>query len=76
MARVILDIPSEKMHSFLKMVLKLGIDKHAISSEHIDGYDNRIDMAKKTPIQLHLDKLRSSFLLFDWEFFSNELEFE
>lgn len=76
MTKVILDVPTDKMHSFIKLVLKLGIEKHTISSankeaEHeADTYvpvqRQRVDGRKRFP----------SFLLFDWEFFSNELEFE
>lgn len=69
MAKVILDVPSDKMQPFLKAVLRLGIDRHAIRS-------NR----KARSLQLHqqntLHKIASSFILFDWEFFCNELEYE
>ncbi|HQR94267.1 MAG: hypothetical protein B7Y15_07800 [Bacteroidetes bacterium 24-39-8] len=69
MAKVILDVPNDKMQPFLKAVLRLGIDRHTIRS-------NR----KKRSLQLHeqnaLHKIASSFILFDWEFFCNELEYE
>jgi hypothetical protein len=68
MARVILDIPSDKIHSFLQAVIKLGIKDNAIRSKI-----NETPSLKKSflPVQ-HITK----FLLFDWEFFSNELEYE
>ncbi len=66
MAKVILDVPTDKMQSFIKAVLRLGIDSHAINS-------NR---GKKRRLSDSLKKISSSFILFDWEFFSNELEYE
>jgi hypothetical protein len=64
MAKVILDIPKEKMASFLNLIVSLGIDKHAIAS-----HPSTISKKKRIPSL-------SKFLLFDWEFFNNELEFE
>lgn len=68
MVKVVIDIPKEKMSSFLNMVVNLGIEKHSILSE---------------PTLLHQPKKRrfplrplKKILLFDWEFFNNELEFE
>ncbi len=65
MAKVILDIPTQQIQPFLQMIVKLGIANHSIQSN--------INM-KKTNFKL-IKKI-SSHLLFDWEFFSNELEFE
>lgn len=65
MAKVILDIPSEQVSSFLKMVSCLGIKENAIQS----------NFTMKSKSENLLAKI-SSHLLFDWEFFSNELEFE
>jgi hypothetical protein len=69
MAKVILDIPTEKITSFLHLITKLGIYEHAISSQA----NANIPTAT---INQNLRKLTSKFLLFDWEFFYNELEFE
>ena len=65
MAKVILDIPTEKMSTFLKLVLQLGISDIAIQSKS-NMKPNKKDLLAQI----------SSHLLFDWEFFSNELEFE
>lgn len=65
MAKVILDIPAQQIQPFLQMIVKLGITNNSIQSN--------INM-KKTNFKL-IKKI-SSHLLFDWEFFSNELEFE
>lgn len=70
MARVTLYVPTNKMQSFLHAVLKLGLDKHAILLKNI----GKQHPAKK-PAEI-LDKIAKSFILFDWEFFSNELEYE
>ncbi len=71
MARVILDVPNEKMQPFLKAILNLGLERHAISAKE----------SKRQPLSSRssksfLKRLSGSFLLFDWEFFSNELEYE
>jgi hypothetical protein len=68
MATVILDIPSEKMRGFMQMVLNLGIEKHAIRSN--------ANMNRTKDFLSTQRKLANDFLLFDWEFFNNELEFE
>lgn len=66
MAKVILDVPTDKMQSFIKAVLRLGIDSRAINANG----------RKKRRLSDSLKKISSSFILFDWEFFSNELEYE
>jgi hypothetical protein len=71
MTRVILDVPSEKMHHFLQVVMNLGIDKNSIRSKE---FKRRSNQNKGTLFTLH--KISRSFILFDWEFFSNELEYE
>jgi hypothetical protein len=73
MARVILDVPSEKMHSFINAVLSLGIDRHAISSARMRRHRSP---GRRRREEILLKNISSSFLLFDWEFFSNELEYE
>lgn len=72
MTKVILDVPAEKMRSFIQLVLKLGIDKHAITS-HVNRNDSDARLLIKDRT---MRKRFPAFLLFDWEFFSNELEFE
>ncbi len=69
MAKVILDVPAEKMKSFIQLVIQLGLDKHTIASE------SKAEMPKKKSIH-HFHSFAEKYLLFDWEFFSNELEFE
>ncbi|SKA02647.1 hypothetical protein [Sediminibacterium ginsengisoli] len=73
MARVILDVPTDKMKSFVKAILNLGLDRHAIRSEaqHSDQGHQRLKKRKNL-----LKAISSSYVLFDWEFFSNELEYE
>ena len=71
MARVILDVPHDKIQPFLKAILHLGIDRHAISSGL--NQKNTVTFLTKKNILRHLS---DNFLLFDWEFFSNELEYE
>jgi len=71
MARVILDVPNDKMQPFLKAILNLGLDRHAISSNK--PVRRTLSSRNRKNILKHLS---GSFLLFDWEFFSNELEYE
>jgi len=68
MAKVVLDIPRDKMSAFLNLVVKLGIERHAIRPRSARTKGSRISNSKLPSF--------SKFLLFDWEFFSNELEFE
>ncbi|MFY8091353.1 MAG: hypothetical protein ACOVMI_08870 [Chitinophagaceae bacterium] len=68
MATVILEIPSEKMRSFMQMVINLGIEKHSIKSEASIERNKKYNNTRRN--------LANNFLLFDWEFFNNELEFE
>lgn len=76
MTKVILDVPKDKMHSFIKLVLKLGIEKHTISSDSRIA-DRNMRTSAITEAQRQSERKRfPAFLLFDWEFFSNELEFE
>jgi len=72
MARVILDVPSEKMKSFIQLISNLGLEKHIIPS----GFDSA--EVKKNVFKKYkpLHDFRQQFHLFDWDFFSNELEFE
>jgi hypothetical protein len=67
MATVILDVPSEKIKSFVKMILDLGIEKNRI----IPDTDEKTISPQKPWY-----KRFKPHPYFDWEFFSNELEFE
>jgi hypothetical protein len=71
MTRVILDVPSDKMKPFLQAVTNLGIEKDSIRLREIS---RRHKQNRGTLFTLH--KISSSFILFDWEYFSNELEYE
>ncbi len=71
MTRVILDVPSSKMKPFLQAVTNLGIEKDTIQFREIS---RRHKQNRGTLFTLH--KIYSSFILFDWEYFSNELEYE
>ena len=71
MARVILEVPLDKMRAFLQATVKLGIDQTTIRSKEL----NRKRRQRKGTLFI-LNKIASSFILFDWEFFSNELEYE
>ena len=86
MARVILDVPSEKMSSFVRMVMQLGIDKHSISSD-FDGSKERSESAASPAPEARQQREREGFFsgsrlrsftskLFDWDRNRNELEFE
>ncbi|MFX5747567.1 hypothetical protein ABTE19_21830, partial [Acinetobacter baumannii] len=65
----VLEVPTEKMKAFLQLIMNLGLDKHAIASKQND--DNQLTVKKN-----FFKRLSSKFLLFDWEYFNNELEFE
>ncbi len=68
MTKVILDIPTDKIKPFMNMVIKLGIEKNAVRS-NFDKADNGFSFKQ-------INALISKYLLFDWEFYNNELEFE
>jgi hypothetical protein len=68
MTRVIVDIPQEKMPAFIKLIQTLGLQQHTIRS--------RGRRSRRQKVTTGLNRLVSPFLLFDWEFYSNELEFE
>jgi hypothetical protein len=68
MARVILDVPKDKMQPFLKAILAIGISRHSISAE---------PSSTSSPVIKRIEHLQQiSKSLFDWEFYSNELEYE
>jgi hypothetical protein len=71
MTRVVLNIPDNKFKSFLKAVSGLGINSHIIPSKRLNKY-----FLRQKHIANSLKKISSSFILFDWEFYINELEYE
>ena len=71
MAKVSLEVPTDKMPSFIQAVLSLGIDANSLIKR---GYRKTIQQKKN--LSNSLKKISSSFILFDWEYFSNELEYE
>ncbi len=71
MPKVVIEVPSEKMKSFLQATQRLGIDEQSIRSRELNRSRRRHN---GTLFILH--KIFTSFILFDWEFFSNELEYE
>jgi ABC-type transport system involved in Fe-S cluster assembly fused permease/ATPase subunit len=75
MARVILDVPSEKMGSFIRAIMQLGIDKHSISSEKEREVT---ETSRPERESLFSGKGFKNFTakLFDWDRNRNELEFE
>lgn len=68
MAKVILDVPSEKMSSFVKAILSLGLDNHNISAAKFD------EPKLSDKIKGGLNNFTRKY--FGWEMNRNELEFE
>ncbi len=75
MARVILDVPSEQMGSFIRAIMQLGIDKHSISPEKERELPETIRLERES---LFSGRRFRNFTakLFDWDRNRNELEFE
>ncbi|MBV9986180.1 MAG: hypothetical protein JO301_00760 [Chitinophagaceae bacterium] len=71
MAKVSVDVPKDKMQSFLQAIVNLGLDAHAVLTKRY-----RKTVAQQQKLSQTLKKISSSFILFDWEYFSNELEYE
>ena len=71
MAKVSLEVPGYKMQSFIQAVMSLGIDANSIIKNRY-----RKTILQKKKLSNSLKKISSSFILFDWEYFSNELEYE
>ena len=70
MAQITINIPQYKIRSFLSFTRKLGLGKSIRTSDK---------MASALVHEQNMKEVRrhiSPFLLFDWEFFSNPLEFE
>jgi len=71
MATVILDVPNEKIQSFVSMILQLGIDKHRITSNAFSY--NEPDNSIEKQIE-NYKTYRPRY--WDWDVHKNELEFE
>lgn len=73
MTRVVLDIPGDKIQSVLNALFRIGIERRAVSIRR----NGKVATARqKNHFLQSLRKISSSFILFDWEFYSNELEYE
>ncbi len=70
MARITLDVPADKMQSFIRLIKKLGLDTNLASN-----LARKIKSRSRRKSNI-FNPFSEKFLLFDWEFFSNELEFE
>ncbi|NCI46112.1 hypothetical protein [Sediminibacterium soli] len=66
MAKVSIDVPTEKMQSFLQAIVNLGIDTRSVLTKR---YRKAVDQKR------HLSQSLKN-MLFGWEYFSNELEYE
>lgn len=71
MAKISLNVPAEKMNSFVQAIVGLGIDAKGVIKKR---YKKSVLHKKK--IASSLKRISNSFILFDWEYFSNELEYE
>jgi hypothetical protein len=69
MAKININIPQQKIRSFLKLNGKLTPGEDSTGAPAKPALVNELSLKN---IRRHI----SPFLLFDWEFFSNELEFE
>ena len=70
MARITLDIPKEKMQVFLMLVMQLGVTgaSKAVASPTMINNKQIAEQTWSIPQKGHP--------YYDWDFFSNELEFE
>jgi len=68
MARITMDIPREKMQLFLMLVMQLGIDATAKEPVISPKMQHQQQQVAYTVQQQHP--------YYDWDFYSNELEFE
>ncbi len=71
MQKLITAIPANKMKAFTRSLSTSEYSALNILSRK--GRKGNRDAQASIP---HLRKIASSFILFDWEFFSNELEYE
>lgn len=72
MTRLVLDVPTDKIRPLRRMLQRMGIDAHTLHG----NADRKGLLRKRTLTHRTLHRIASSFILFDWEFFSNELEYE
>lgn len=72
MATVILDVPSEKVSSFMSMIVKLGLNKHSISS----GLSGKKHAVKKSNVNTTHYSNNWNTTVSNWDFNKNQLEFE
>jgi hypothetical protein len=70
MARVILDVPKEKMQVFLMLVMQLGMQGF---TEPITSGDDKHNQHPYTYVK---QSQQAKHPYYDWEFYNNELEFE
>lgn len=70
-AKISLNVPAEKMNSFVQAIVGLGIDAQGVIKKRY-----KKSLLSKKKIASSLKKISNSFILFDWEYFSNELEYE
>ncbi len=71
MTKLMIDVPPDKMKSFSKAISTSEFTGRTLISRH----ERKRSLQIKPSIS-HLKRIASSFILFDWEFFSNELEYE
>jgi hypothetical protein len=66
MAKISVEVPNEKMPSFLQAIINLGLDTRSVLTKR---YRKTIEQKKRLS-----DSLKG--MLFGWEYYSNELEYE
>ena len=71
MQKTMTGIAPDTMKSFTQSISPSGFDGRTAISHHERKRGHHFK-----PSISHLKKIASSFILFDWEFFSNELEYE
>ena len=67
MFTLLLEIPKDKIKPIFRELGRLGIKAQSIK---------KINNLPTTNLPSTLHKISVSFILFDWEFFCNELEYE
>jgi|GEM_PF-4115256 len=68
MATITLNVPTEKIQSFLSMLVQTGFEQ---SSNFIKNKVNQLQL----PLSSKKDK-RNVHPYYDWDFYNNELEYE
>lgn len=71
MTSVLIQLPSTILQATQKIIPTKGLDLPSDSIKSIP----KSRKSKKGPL-FRIHRINRSFLLFDWEFFSNELEYE